>query len=130
MPGVGVQISGIILLADCYGPSFQVPFPPAFTFSNSSGGILDCQVGGEPPPCYHLGNARGHNPLLLSRSSFSPSQCRSRFTPPQIYCHFIQKQIGQVFIKASPLHILIQEKKIQFNPDFSTLNFSLFLYIL
>ena len=45
-----MQISGIILLADCYGPSFQVPFPPTFTFSNSSGGILDCQVGGEPPP--------------------------------------------------------------------------------
>ena len=44
------KISGSILIVDCYGPSFQAPFPPSFTFSNSSGGVLDCQVGGEPPP--------------------------------------------------------------------------------
>ena len=38
------------MIVDCYGPSFQAPLQPAFTFSNSSGGVLDCQVGGEPPP--------------------------------------------------------------------------------
>ena len=43
-------ISGIILIVHCYGASLQAPFPTAFTFPNCSGWVLDCQVGGEPPP--------------------------------------------------------------------------------
>ena len=44
------SISGTILHAESYGPSFDLPPPSTFTFSNKTGGILDCGVSGEPPP--------------------------------------------------------------------------------
>ena len=43
-------IPGIILLAESYGPALETSAPASFTFSNSSGAVLDCPVSGEPPP--------------------------------------------------------------------------------
>ena len=43
-------IPGIILLAESYGPALETSPPATFTFSNSSGAVLDCPVSGEPAP--------------------------------------------------------------------------------
>ena len=90
--------AGAILIVDCYGPSFQAPFPPAFTFSNSSGGVLDCQVGGEPPPkttwITQEGSAVSSSPGILSLLSngslhyhpFSAERWRSDIHDSYIRC--------------------------------------------
>ena len=53
MSGVSLTLTfvpGIILLAESYGPALETSAPASFTFSNSSGAVLDCPVSGEPPP--------------------------------------------------------------------------------
>jgi len=40
----------VVLLADCYGPQFPRPLPPSLTFTNDTGGVVSCVVGGEPRP--------------------------------------------------------------------------------
>ena len=44
------SIPGTILHAESYGPSFDFPLPSTFTFSNKTGGVLECRVSGEPQP--------------------------------------------------------------------------------
>ena len=41
---------GVVLLADCYGPQFPRPLPSSLTFTNDTGGVVSCVVGGEPRP--------------------------------------------------------------------------------
>ena len=41
---------GAVLCADSYGPEFLRPLPASLTFTNNSGGVVSCQVGGEPRP--------------------------------------------------------------------------------
>ena len=53
-----------------YGPHLTAPLPPTLTFSNSSGGVVGCGVGGEPPPQVEWvtgeGGVVGSRPPLLT----------------------------------------------------------------
>jgi len=93
-----VFISGVILLAESYGPSFDMPPPGTFTFSNSTGGILDCPVSGEPPPAISWmtqdGSPISPYPGILSSLSngslqftkFSPERWRSDIHDTLVRC--------------------------------------------
>ena len=37
-------------MAESYGPALDVSPPASFTFSNSTGAVLECGVSGEPAP--------------------------------------------------------------------------------
>jgi hypothetical protein len=41
---------GVVLSADSYGPEFIRPLPASLTFTNNTGGVVACQVAGEPRP--------------------------------------------------------------------------------
>ena len=91
-------MTGTILHAESYGPQLDLPLPSTFTFSNKSGGLLDCPVSGEPPPAVSWNTQEGtplsHHQGLLSALSngslhffpFSPERWRSDLHDTLIRC--------------------------------------------
>ena len=89
---------GVILLAESYGPSFEKLPSSSFTFSNTTGGVLDCPVSGEPPPTITWltqdGSPLAGYPGLLSHLSngslhynhFSPERWRSDIHDSYVRC--------------------------------------------
>ena len=92
------SISGVILLVESYGPSFEISPPATFTFSNNTGAVLDCPVSGEPPPTITWLTREGtpftSYPGLVSTltngslqySPFSPERWRSDIHDQMIRC--------------------------------------------
>ena len=91
-------VLGPILHAESYGPSLDLPLPSTFTFSNKTGGVLDCGVSGEPPPAVTWTSQEGsplssHPTLLRSLNNgslhflpFSPERWRSDLHDTVIRC--------------------------------------------
>ena len=55
--------AGLTLLVDSQGPAFPLPLPATFTFSNSTGGVLDCPATGDPAPALTWVLGGGGGPL-------------------------------------------------------------------
>ena len=112
---------GTILHAESYGPSFDLPLPSSFTFSNKTGGVLDCGVLGEPPPTVtwtsQAGSPLSPHPTLIHSlkngslhfQPFSPERWRS-----DLHDTFIRCEASNVYgsVLSTLVHVKGGEKQM------------------